>query len=93
MPSITARVRIEGEDPSEGGYVYAEPGMYENVAVLDVASMHPTRSRYSTSSGEYTLNFSSAQGGPSGDQAQWITRHAEQMLGGKLAPFCMTRRS
>ncbi len=30
-----------GEDPGEGGYVYAEPGIYYNVAVLDVASMHP----------------------------------------------------
>lgn len=30
-----------GEDPGEGGYVYAEPGMYGNVALLDVASMHP----------------------------------------------------
>jgi energy-coupling factor transporter ATP-binding protein EcfA2 len=26
----------------EGGYVYAEPGMYSNVVVLDVASMHPS---------------------------------------------------
>lgn len=25
----------------EGGYVYAEPGTYTNVALLDVASMHP----------------------------------------------------
>lgn len=31
-----------GEDPGEGGYVYAEPGMYENVALLDIASMHPS---------------------------------------------------
>ena len=31
-----------GETTGEGGYVYAEPGMYTNVAVLDVASMHPT---------------------------------------------------
>lgn len=31
-----------GETVGEGGYVYAEPGMYENVALLDVASMHPT---------------------------------------------------
>lgn len=30
------------EDPQRGGYVYAEPGMYQNVAVIDVASMHPT---------------------------------------------------
>jgi energy-coupling factor transporter ATP-binding protein EcfA2 len=31
-----------GEVVGEGGYVYAEPGIYENVALLDVASMHPT---------------------------------------------------
>ena len=31
-----------GEEVGEGGYVYSEPGMYGNVAVLDVASMHPS---------------------------------------------------
>lgn len=31
-----------GEDVGEGGYVYAEPGIHYNVALLDVASMHPT---------------------------------------------------
>ena len=30
-----------GEEIGEGGYVYAEPGMYGNVALLDIASMHP----------------------------------------------------
>jgi hypothetical protein len=30
-----------GEEVGEGGYVYAEPGMYQNVALLDIASMHP----------------------------------------------------
>lgn len=30
-----------GEEVGEGGFVYAEPGMYGNVALLDVASMHP----------------------------------------------------
>lgn len=30
-----------GEEVGEGGYVYSEPGIYGNVAVLDVASMHP----------------------------------------------------
>ena len=30
------------ETLGEGGYVYAEPGMYTNVGVLDGASMHPT---------------------------------------------------
>lgn len=31
----------QGEEVGEGGYVYAEPGMYGNVALLDIASMHP----------------------------------------------------
>ena len=30
-----------GEEVGEGGYVYAEPGIHRNVALLDVASMHP----------------------------------------------------
>ena len=30
-----------GEDIGEGGYVYAEPGMYSNAVTFDVASMHP----------------------------------------------------
>lgn len=30
-----------GEEVGEGGYVYAEPGIHHNVALLDVASMHP----------------------------------------------------
>ena len=30
-----------GEEVGEGGYVYAEPNMYGNVALLDIASMHP----------------------------------------------------
>ena len=30
------------EEVGEGGYVYSEPGMYSNVALLDVASMHPS---------------------------------------------------
>ena len=30
-----------GETVGEGGYVYSEPGMYGNIALLDIASMHP----------------------------------------------------
>ena len=29
------------EEVGEGGYVYAEPGVHTNVALLDIASMHP----------------------------------------------------
>ena len=31
-----------GEEVGEGGYVYAKPGIYHNVALLDIASMHPS---------------------------------------------------
>lgn len=34
--------QYRGEDPKEGGYVYAERGMYSDVALLDIASMHPS---------------------------------------------------
>ena len=32
----------KGYEAGEGGFVYAEPGIYGNVALLDIASMHPT---------------------------------------------------
>lgn len=47
-----------GEVVGEGGYVYAEPGMYENVVLLDVASMHPTSIEQLDLFGPYTKNFS-----------------------------------
>lgn len=73
-----------GEDPKEGGYVYAEPGMYENVALLDVASMHPSSIELLDLFGEYTEKFSQLK------QARIAIKHkdyesAKKMLGGKLA--------
>jgi hypothetical protein len=47
-----------GEDPGEGGYVYSEPGYYENVALLDVASMHPTSIEQLNLFGPYTQRYS-----------------------------------
>jgi hypothetical protein len=46
------------ENPGEGGYVYAEPGFYRNVTVLDVASMHPTSIRQLNLFGSFTPRFS-----------------------------------
>ena len=46
-----------GEDPGEGGYVYAEPGIYKNVALLDIASMHPTSIEILNLFGKYTSKF------------------------------------
>lgn len=54
MGKSTYRDEITGE----GGYVYAEPGIYENVAVLDVASMHPTSIEQLDLFGDYTEKFS-----------------------------------
>lgn len=38
---IKGKSFYRGEDPGEGGYVYAKPGIHYKVALLDVASMHP----------------------------------------------------
>lgn len=75
-----------GEEVGEGGYVYAEPGMYENVALLDVASMHPTSIIQLNMFGEYTKNFEALV------QARLAIKNgdyesARGMLGGKLAPY------
>lgn len=46
-----------GTDVGMGGYVYAEPGVYGNVALLDVASMHPSSIIAMDYFGEYTKNY------------------------------------
>lgn len=46
-----------GEDPSEGGYVYANPGIYVNVGLFDIVSMHPTSAIKMNIFGPYTKNF------------------------------------
>jgi len=78
--------QYRGEDPSEGGYVHAEPGIYENVPVLDATSMHPTSIVQLNLFGEYTPNFRALM-----DARIAIKRKdfdsARSMFGGKLAPF------
>lgn len=49
--------RYHGEITGEGGYVYAEPGIYHNVALLDIASMHPHSILAMNMFGEYTVKF------------------------------------
>jgi hypothetical protein len=76
----------KGEETGEGGYVYAEPGMYTDVAVLDVASMHPTSIEILHLFGPYTKNYSDLKAARLA-----IKRHdydsAKRMLGGALAPY------
>lgn len=75
-----------GEDPGEGGYVYAEPGYYENVALLDIASMHPSSIIALNYLGEYTPIFQEIV------NARIAIKHgdhetAQTLLGGKLAKY------
>ena len=56
---VSGKSIYRGEDPGEGGRVYAQPGMYENVALLDIASMHPTSIENLNLFGDvYTKKFS-----------------------------------
>lgn len=76
-----------GEDVGSGGYVYAEPGIYTNVALLDVASMHPHSLIAECLFGiAYTSAFRDLV------EARVYIKHeqwskVEKMLGGKLKPY------
>lgn len=75
-----------GEDPSEGGYVYSEPGVYDNVVLLDIVSMHPTSAINLNIFGPYTKKFQELK------DARVLVKHrkfeeAGKMLGGVLKPY------
>lgn len=70
----------------EGGYVYAEPGMYSNVALLDVASMHPTSIEQLNLFGEFTPNFAALKEARMAIKSRNYDS-ARVLLGGKLAPY------
>lgn len=75
-----------GIDVGRGGYVYAEPGMYYNVALLDIQSMHPNSAIQLNAFGEYTENFKNIL------DARVAIKHGEldkvkKMFGGRLAPY------
>lgn len=76
-----------GEEVGEGGYVYSEPGIYSDVALLDVASMHPTSAICEVLFGtEFTKRFKEIK------DARVYIKHgdydtARTILDGKLAPY------
>lgn len=76
----------KGEEPGEGGYVYAEPGMYESVAVLDVASMHPTSIVKMNVFGPYTEKFEDLIKARIAIKRKDFAA-AREMLDGRLAPY------
>ena len=76
-----------GEEIGEGGYVYSEPGMYSNIALLDIASMHPSSIIAEQLFGcEYTKRFQEIR------DARVAIKHndfetAKTMLDGKLTKY------
>jgi len=74
------------EEPGEGGYVYAEPGYHENVALLDVASMHPTSIRVLNLFGPYTKQFNDLVDARLAIKNKDLVK-AGKLLDGRLKPF------
>lgn len=84
---VSGKSIYRGEDPGEGGYVYADPGMYRGVVVLDVASMHPhSLIRLNLFGRTYTMRFKEIV-----DARIYIKRgefdKARTILDGKLAKY------
>ena len=77
----------KGEEVGEGGYVYAEPGIHKNVALLDIVSMHPHSTIAECLFGpEYTERFRDiVEGRVSIKHEDWDA--VNKMLDGKLTPY------
>lgn len=77
----------KGEEVGEGGYVYAEPGIHTNVALLDIASMHPHSLVAECLFGpEFTRRFKEIVDGRVNIKHEaWDI--VNEMLGGVLAPY------
>jgi len=82
-----------GEEVGEGGCVRAKPGMYWNVALLDIASMHPRSIVEEELFGkEYTERFNELM------QVRIAVKHKEfdkarTMMGGKLEKYLTDEKS
>lgn len=76
-----------GVEVGEGGRVYAEPGMYVDVALLDIASMHPHSAIAEVLFGaEFTARFREiVEGRVSIKHKAWD--EVNKMLNGKLTPY------
>lgn len=75
-----------GDDLGKGGYVYAEPGIYSDVALIDVASMHPHSIENLNYFGDYTQHYVDLL------NLRLYIKHkeydkAKHMFNGKLIPY------
>lgn len=84
---VSGKSIYRGKDPGEGGYAMGNPGMYTNVALLDVESMHPhSLIALNMFGDEYTKRFADIV------KARLAIKHkdydtAAKMLDGKLKPY------
>lgn len=89
---VDGKNMYRGTNVGRGGYVYAEPGMYSDVALLDVASMHPNSIVNMNVFGEHTENFKQLL-----DIRIAIKHHdyesVRHMFGGKLIPYLKDEQS
>lgn len=75
-----------GTDVGKGGYIISNQGIFENVALLDVNSMHPNSAKQMNCFGDHTKNFVELL------DARVAIKHgdldsAKKMLNGRLAPY------
>jgi hypothetical protein len=85
-PFREQKSEYKGLDPSEGGFVDADPGIYHNVTVLDVASMHPTSIINLNLFGHYTPKFADLLNARLAIKNKRFDE-ARTMLDGRLAPY------
>jgi hypothetical protein len=77
---------FRGVDLGRGGWVYGDPGIYINAALLDIASMHPNSAVALMFFGKHTENFKQLL------DARLYIKHkdydsAKKLFGGKLAKY------
>ena len=83
---VDGKNMYRGIDLGKGGYVYAEPGIYKNVALIDVQSMHPSSIIAMNCFGDYTKRYKDIY------DARILIKHheydkAKHLLNGLLAPY------
>ena len=75
-----------GTDVGMGGYVYAEPGMYFDVALIDIQSMHPNSIIQMNYFGEYTQRYADLKNARVAIKSGNFTL-ARTMFDGKLVKY------
>lgn len=78
-----------GEEVGEGGLVRAHEGVYYDVALLDITSMHPSSIEALNAFGPYTKNFSNLKAARIAVKHNDIPK-ASELLGKDLSVFCKT---